>query len=873
MKIRSISLTNVRRFTDPVSVTGLTDGLNVLSEANEYGKSTLFDALQAVFFKPYGANDKEIKALRPHAGGAPEVSVEVETGGGVFTVSKRWTSKALAKVEQNGQLIAQADEAEAWVSGLIGASDGGPSGLLWVRQGLTALSEGNKKEKDAALEARRDLLSSVTGEVEAMTGGRRMDMALSRCKEELSVFATSGGRSKKGGPWKTAEEKVEALQAEHDDLSRKVVELREHLDVRRRKRRELSELEAPEAAAARRQRLDDATDEYQAALQHTETLEAEERKVEAAQLTVKSLSSRLDNLRHAIREQNEASEALTAASAQCETAKAQLKDAEAVRSKADKAFEQTQTKCREAQETHRASQRLQAAIDGATRRKELHTRIKDAETARKQIEESAADARQYPDAKPMRRLEELAVELATAKAVLNNASAKVFMNYEDDANGKVWQDGAALTEGEPVSIPNGAELVIETIGTLVIDTSVDGEEREAVERAERALAEQLEQLDCTTIKDARTRAARRQALELERIEANAKFESLAPEGVEALRIQLSAIPEVDEGGADAPSLNDAEQLLADAEAKFLEASAERTSATDHLSDVRAVASKFEASLEAAKARDGRAKAAIAALDETDEASLTDALKKAVTALEAVEAVFKEMGKTAPNVSAAEAKLARAKSIEHAAKAEIGMLKPALAMLDANISRSAGEAVEERLEETRQQLEIAQSSLQAITREVAVLQKLQAVLEGARSEAHERYFEPVTTELKPLLQLLWPDAELSWGDRDLLPTALIRNGQEEAIDILSGGTKEQISLLVRLAFARMLARNGESAPIILDDALVFTDDDRIERMFDALHQQAGDLQIIVLSCRQRAFRDLGGTTLDIRKIKGGGIQTV
>ncbi len=52
------------------------------------------------------------------------------------------------------------------------------------------------------------------------------------------------------------------------------------------------------------------------------------------------------------------------------------------------------------------------------------------------------------------------------------------------------------------------------------------------------------------------------------------------------------------------------------------------------------------------------------------------------------------------------------------------------------------------------------------------------------------------------------------------------------------------------------------PIILDDALVFTDDDRIELMFDALHRQAGDLQILVLSCRQRAFRDLGGNLLHL-----------
>ena len=79
-------------------------------------------------------------------------------------------------------------------------------------------------------------------------------------------------------------------------------------------------------------------------------------------------------------------------------------------------------------------------------------------------------------------------------------------------------------------------------------------------------------------------------------------------------------------------------------------------------------------------------------------------------------------------------------------------------------------------------------------------------------------------------------------------------------------QEQVALLVRLAFARMLARAGRIAPVILDDALVFTDDDRIERMFDALHRQAGDMQIIVLTCRQRAFRALGGQALRLQAVE-------
>jgi DNA repair exonuclease SbcCD ATPase subunit len=177
---------------------------------------------------------------------------------------------------------------------------------------------------------------------------------------------------------------------------------------------------------------------------------------------------------------------------------------------------------------------------------------------------------------------------------------------------------------------------------------------------------------------------------------------------------------------------------------------------------------------------------------------------------------------------------------------------------------AGEAVEEELADVEAQLVPARAHLAALGFEVEVLKRLKAALETARSSARDRYVEPVKRELVPLLRLLWADAELQFDAEEVLPTSLVRNGEAEDFSVLSGGTKEQIALLVRLAFARMLAKAGTPAPVILDDAIVYTDDDRIERMFDALTRQAQDIQILVFSCRQKAFRDLGGRSLLIRR---------
>ena len=172
---------------------------------------------------------------------------------------------------------------------------------------------------------------------------------------------------------------------------------------------------------------------------------------------------------------------------------------------------------------------------------------------------------------------------------------------------------------------------------------------------------------------------------------------------------------------------------------------------------------------------------------------------------------------------------------------------------------------EELADTTARLQSAQDRATLLQFEVATLQELLRALEAARNDARDRYFAPVLAELRPLLRVLWPDAELRFDGESLLPSALIRDGQEEDLSTLSGGTQEQVALLVRLAFARLLSRRGQHAPVIFDDALVYTDDDRIERIFDALHAEAQDQQIIVLSCRQRVFRDLGGAALGFQPL--------
>ena len=63
MKIRSLELRNFRKFVGAVRVEGIGDGLNVLVGRNEYGKSTLLEAINGVIFEKATAQTERTAAF------------------------------------------------------------------------------------------------------------------------------------------------------------------------------------------------------------------------------------------------------------------------------------------------------------------------------------------------------------------------------------------------------------------------------------------------------------------------------------------------------------------------------------------------------------------------------------------------------------------------------------------------------------------------------------------------------------------------------------------------------------------------------------------------------------------------------------------
>jgi DNA repair exonuclease SbcCD ATPase subunit len=197
------------------------------------------------------------------------------------------------------------------------------------------------------------------------------------------------------------------------------------------------------------------------------------------------------------------------------------------------------------------------------------------------------------------------------------------------------------------------------------------------------------------------------------------------------------------------------------------------------------------------------------------------------------------------------------------RARINQLNVDISGLQNRVQVLEAEGLEENIALAEKQEEKLIQERSKFEREVKVLKLLQNTLSEAEAEARERYLAPVVNKIRPHLQVLFPRSTVEI-DEVFKITGIVRDGDTlESFDHLSLGTKEQIAILVRLAFAEMLIEQGKPATLILDDALVFSDDERISLMFDILNLAARKMQVIVFTCRQKVFESLGGTQITIK----------
>jgi len=866
MKLRSLTLSNVRKFAgQTATISGIGDGVSVVSEANEFGKSTFFDALHALVFLKYSAATREVKSLQSNPGGAVRVAAEIELPEGRFTLEKSFLAQKRASVKDaNGTVIALDDEAEGWIAALMDNGLEGPAGLLWVRQGVTALEPvgSTGKEKETLLGARQSLLSSVAGEIDMITGGRRMDRVIEAATQALARLATKTGKPYSQGPWHAAQVEMETHQARHNALDKACRELSSALHQRREVAARLETLDAPDRIAALDLTVAQAEQNHASAQAYAEKLAHARGQVELRLLEQEAAQSKLDALIGAARAYEQCKVAL-------EQARTAQNDAAETLSSAETAVKDTQRDTAISEEAlSQATVTREAAQQEALRQNaaEKYEQMRDVlaqvlEKHRALVQAKAALGAQPATAQALAQIESAQTTVTQTQRDVASGGVQIALSYTGVQRVSV---GGQPLEAGPRQIAQREVFDLDGIGQLVIDPGGAAVDTSALEQAQNDLRAALNAIGASDLREARAMAAQRTELKAEVTLLERVIETLAPEGVEQMQ------EAVEQAKAAAGQIKPVSEVRAADPAALLAALDEAQEgarrsrraydqARDARDKARAAQARAQAELEAAQAGFETAQAAYGAPDDFA-ARQDDAARRhsaAQIAVNDAQGAVDVLEREAPDLASATAELTRARSAAQNARDAVTRLRTEHAELSATIRTRAEDGVEEKRDEAAGLLQSAADRAARFAHEAAGLSLLVETLRSKRGAAQEAYFGPVQQELTPLLALLHADAALSFDPSSMLPQGLSRAGVEEPLDRLSGGTQEQIAILTRLAFARLFARQGKPMPIILDDALVYSDDNRITAMFTALHRVAADQQVIVFTCRQMAFAGLGG----------------
>ncbi|CUJ08335.1 MULTISPECIES: AAA family ATPase [Achromobacter] len=868
MKLSRIALEEFRKFRQPMALEGLQDGLNLFVGPNEAGKSTVAAAIRSAFLERYSTS--KVADLAPHgeSGARPSVELEFTHAGHSYVLKKQFLSRARCELLiDGGAQRLDGEEAENALAALLGfelpgrgqskPDLAGIPGLLWIQQG-----DGQNLQEAAGHAGAhlREALTQLSGELASGDGDRLYERVAA---ERGALLDARNGRPK--GVYKEAEDALTRAAAERDECAQAMAQLNADVDRLAELRRDHERAQAGEpwkdfeakaaeararlaALAKEREAFEGLRREQAQAAQTLALLQDQVRRDQQDEAELQSLASEARAARARVEAAREplarAQQQRQAHAAAVDAARQRVTSVQAVADRRDLEHQLLQLGVE--------IERLDGALKEVTALIEQGSALK-AETMRIEI----ADA----DIEALRKSER---ELANLQ--LQQQASATRLSYQLEAGGRALLDGRMLSGADEVLLTAAAELELPGVGRLRIEPG--GKDLPALKReidaARAASAALLQRLDVESLAQAEQRYARHGAL-LRELDGMRKTLGIhAPKGVDVLRGQrddalarrvqlqerldkLPAAPQAD-GGGDLPgalqALREAEAVSAQAETAL--AAAQRTMDTDGaraqlLENQTAARSAELQSPERATQRQARAGRLAEVRSSHDE--LERRVREAQAALAGHRPELVEQ-----DVQRYEKSAAIEREAQHKRHGEI-------LQLQGKLDQAGAQGLGERLSEAEAACERLERRRDDFARRAAALELLQKLLADKRAAATQRLQAPLARRLNHYLALLFPEADLRLDDA-LLPAALRRAGGEDQLSALSFGTREQLGILARFAYADLLREAGRPTLLLLDDALVHTDDARRDFMKRALFDAATRHQILMFTCHGEAWRDMG-----------------
>lgn len=483
----------------------------------------------------------------------------------------------------------------------------------------------------------------------------------------------------------------------------------------------------------------------------------------------------------------------------------------------------------------------------------------------------------------LRALEKAESDAEVARATREAAAATVTLHNETDEPLSLRIDDEDVTlDAEDSSLPVASLRTIRYRGLRASVQPARGADslNATVEKAEGKLAELLESVNCATVEEARAIHDRDEATlrEIEKLELQRK-EIVGDSPLDQSQAELDRLTRVlreeDEstmstGGTDAGGADDTTKAAADRgetspEKSIEELRDEADEADRQLEIAEAALSALQnstapvdyavhkKSVERSEAEYQRIAQQVAAEEEAQ--SLADLEKSSATvAAEAYEAEQfvrvkeAELSDAQPELIDGRLDVARSKvenAVSGCQQAEIQ-----LAAKTSEVESARGLA--EEVDEAEAEAKAAEDKSARLSFRATVYARLLAVLEQHKKQAYDAYAEPLTKAINDLATVIFgPDVHFTL-DENMKLAQRVEDGVAIGIEQLSGGAREQLTLIVRLALAEVAARNGEQVPIFIDDFLGHSDQQRLDDMAALINRISSRHQIFILTCFPSRF---------------------
>lgn len=885
MKIRRLRIENFKRFREPLELDDFADGLNLFVAPNEAGKSTVAEAIRAAFFERHKSSS--VSGLRPwsDSSATPSVEIEFELGGKSARLSKAFLGKKRCQLSIDGKSL-DGTEAEDHLGDLLGFSFAGKGasspehmgipGLLWIKQGT---SHEIAKAVGFASDHLRNAMGDSLGEL-AATNGDDIIKTVETERNQLLTPSTEAPR----GAYAEAIKRRAVLQDEFETLHEEIDAYRTTVDRLATLRRDHGQDDEAQPWLALRDQL------AQAQVKLNDAVGLADRRT-AQELLLKQAATQVVAQRQQLQLMERDEEAVTLREANLEAARGELTQVQGQLQAweprhAQAAIASTKARDRLAAARQVASWQAQVKSVGdlttqveALQRSQSQAQLKQQELTRLQAE---ALSLVVPSA-DLKRLREVTDTLRSAQARLDAVSTA--LEFELESGAKVLVAGAQVNDSDRLTVVVRTGIDIEGVGRITVLPGGEDLQSLITDRDQQRddLSELLQRLGVANLAAAEERERQHVQRVAEAKAAKSVVEAHAPKGLASLEVEVTALSTklteakqtletlVAAVGAEAASVS-----VSQAESDEAATRSTLDDATCRLNEAKLAVSGAKARISAAQDELTAAKATLSAPLRADKKAaashaLTDALAHETTTQAGIDGLAEQLRTL--NVTILQQDVERLDRSAKTLEAAYGQRVSDIIRLEAELEAKGALGLEEAAADKQCELDQVERRCTELERRAKALSHLLKLLTEKRTALARRLRAPLQRHLNHYLQILFPGAGIEVSE-DLSPGRITRvgtNGAETGeFEELSVGAREQMGVVARLAYADLLQEACKPTLLILDDALVHTDKDRLGQMKRVLYDAASRHQILVFSCHPQAWQDLGVAARELSQAAGSGV---